>query len=200
MPIEFRCVQCGKLLRTEDGTEGRQAQCPACGSLCAVPSREQPLPPPAETFEAFEPGQQRHPTAEPFPGESARLARQKVAGPAIALLVIAILGMGLQLLSIAGNLFMFAFPQPDLKFNGGLPIQVQVAVNSASAVLGLAFGVLILFGAVKMKNLEYYGLSIAASIVAMLPCVSPCCLLGLPFGIWALVVLSDPTVKASFKS
>jgi hypothetical protein len=38
----------------------------------------------------------------------------------------------------------------------------------------------------------------AASIIAMIPCVSPCCLLGLPIGIWALVVLMKPEVKSAF--
>jgi hypothetical protein len=30
------------------------------------------------------------------------------------------------------------------------------------------------------------------------PCISPCCLVGLPIGIWALVVLNKPEVKSSF--
>ena len=37
MSIEFRCSECGKLLRTEDGTVGRQAQCPECGAVSTVP-------------------------------------------------------------------------------------------------------------------------------------------------------------------
>ena len=32
----------------------------------------------------------------------------------------------------------------------------------------------------------------------MVPCISPCCLVGLPIGIWALVVLNKPEVKGSF--
>ncbi|MBN1591282.1 MAG: hypothetical protein JW888_17350 [Pirellulales bacterium] len=37
MPIEFRCTQCGKLLRTPDATSGQQAKCPACGAVITVP-------------------------------------------------------------------------------------------------------------------------------------------------------------------
>ena len=40
MPIDFRCSQCGKLLRTGDDTAGRQAECPACGALTTVPAPE----------------------------------------------------------------------------------------------------------------------------------------------------------------
>lgn len=38
MPIEFRCGQCGKLLRTGDETAGKQAKCPSCGTVQPIPS------------------------------------------------------------------------------------------------------------------------------------------------------------------
>ena len=38
MPIEFRCTQCNKLLRTPDETAGKQARCPECGAILTVPS------------------------------------------------------------------------------------------------------------------------------------------------------------------
>ncbi len=38
--IEFRCASCGKLLKVGGDSVGRQAKCPACGSV-------QPVPPPA---------------------------------------------------------------------------------------------------------------------------------------------------------
>lgn len=37
MPIEFRCTECHKLLRTPDGTEGLEAQCPRCRAIAVVP-------------------------------------------------------------------------------------------------------------------------------------------------------------------
>ena len=52
----------------------------------------------------------------------------------------------------------------------------------------------------KMKNLESYSFAMAASIIAMIPCIGPCCLLGIPFGIWSIVVLGDAQVKAAFRS
>lgn len=38
MPIEFRCQQCGKLLRVGDESAGKQAKCPSCGSVQAIPA------------------------------------------------------------------------------------------------------------------------------------------------------------------
>ena len=37
MTIEFRCTQCDKLLRTPDGTEGKKAKCPECGTVLTIP-------------------------------------------------------------------------------------------------------------------------------------------------------------------
>lgn len=42
MTIEFRCQQCGRLLRTGDDTVGKQAKCPACQFVQVIPA---PLPP-----------------------------------------------------------------------------------------------------------------------------------------------------------
>lgn len=38
MAIEFRCDQCGKLLRVADETAGKQAKCPSCGAIQPIPS------------------------------------------------------------------------------------------------------------------------------------------------------------------
>lgn len=50
MPIEFRCQQCGKLLRVGDESAGRQAKCPSCASVqtipAASPAPEMPSAPP----------------------------------------------------------------------------------------------------------------------------------------------------------
>ncbi len=51
MAIEFRCTQCNKLLRTGEGTAGKQAKCPECGAISTVPAAGTALPgepPPSE--------------------------------------------------------------------------------------------------------------------------------------------------------
>ena len=72
-------------------------------------------------------------------------------------------------------------------------------MGTISGLISLAVGAFILVGAFKMMKLRSYGMAVAASIIAMIPCVSPCCCLGLPFGIWALVVLSRREVKSAFE-
>jgi phage FluMu protein Com len=38
VPIEFRCTDCERLLRTPDGTSGKEAKCPQCGAIVRIPT------------------------------------------------------------------------------------------------------------------------------------------------------------------
>lgn len=131
-------------------------------------------------------------------------AAQMVTGPAIGLIVTAVLGALVQLASMLMNILGAglgaagaAQGQQDLPpwahaMSGG----VGVVFN----ILGLILSGVILMGALKMKKLESYNFAMTATIIAMVPCVSPCCLLGLPIGIWALVILLKPEVKGAFSA
>jgi len=73
------------------------------------------------------------------------------------------------------------------------------AVNVVINLFQLAVNGLVVFGALQMKNRKNWGLAVAASVIAMIPCFnSCCCLLGLPAGIWSLVMLMKPEIKAEF--
>jgi hypothetical protein len=63
--------------------------------------------------------------------------------------------------------------------------------------LGLCAAGFLMKGAVRMMRLRSYPLAVAATILAMLPW-SPAWILGLPFGIWGLVVLRRRAVRATF--
>lgn len=53
-------------------------------------------------------------------------------------------------------------------------------------------------GAVSMLRLKNYHSAYTAAILAIIPVCSPCFVLGIPFGIWALVVLNRPELKQRF--
>ena len=42
MPIDFRCNQCNRLLRTADDTVGKKAKCPECGNIVTIPATSAP--------------------------------------------------------------------------------------------------------------------------------------------------------------
>jgi len=137
-------------------------------------------------------------------------ALQRVKGPAVALMITAILNL---IFGVWGLVRTAFFPSNLQELDSQMqqlnnPQLVQL-VHSwmhiaqgpfaiAGSLLGLVLSVLILIGAIKMRSLQSYEFSMTAAIVAMLPCVTSCCLIGLPFGIWALVVLAKPEVKSHF--
>jgi hypothetical protein len=130
-------------------------------------------------------------------------AQDQVNGPAVGLMIVAILGLLMQVGSLVYRLFFSAVaasqPYGPFAANGPMRFMFSASFAVLSAIVGVGVGVLILIGALKMKKLENYGLAMVASIVAMIPCLSPCCLIGLPIGIWAVVILSKPEVKAAFR-
>jgi hypothetical protein len=67
MAIEFRCGQCGRLLRTGDDTAGRMAQCPECGSQTPIPIASEAQEPETVDVEVLEPSA---PYGNPFAKES----------------------------------------------------------------------------------------------------------------------------------
>jgi hypothetical protein len=125
-----------------------------------------------------------------------------VAGPAIALIVVAVLGFLIQAARLIWLLAFSAEAVSRMQMQGQ-PQWANMFVSGplviASGVISILVSGVILLGGIKMKKLENYGLAMAASIVAMIPCISPCCIIGLPIGIWALVVLSKPEVKNAFR-
>lgn len=136
-------------------------------------------------------------------GRNRGRARDAVSAPATCLMVTGIIGIVLATLGAVINALSVA-GRAVIPNQGGPGAQPQWA-NVFGGGIGLVFnfiaigiGVLIVMGALRMKNLRSYGMAMSASIVAMIPCISPCCLLGLPFGIWALVVLMKPEVKNAF--
>lgn len=70
--------------------------------------------------------------------------------------------------------------------------------NLAAIPIGMGGAAFIFFGAFQMMKLKRYTLCVIASAMAIVPCMWNCCILGIPFGIWALVVLLKPHIKSNF--
>jgi hypothetical protein len=128
--------------------------------------------------------------------------RSMVQGPGIALIVLGVLVLLIQaaylVLQLLGTgMGAIGVASGDADAVGSL---MGGVLGMVFTVIWMLFSGIIIFGGVKMKNLQSYGLAMASTIIAMLPCTTGwCCLLGLPLGIWALVVLMKPEVKAAFR-
>lgn len=137
------------------------------------------------------------PSTPSFPNPTPAGAEQ-VNGPAIGLIVVAVLGALTQIASLIMNLAGASFMAGSRMPQEAWANMFSGTIGVVSSIIGILVSGVIFLGAMKMKKLESYGLAMAATIIAMVPCVSPCCLLGLPIGIWALVILLKPEVKSAF--
>ena len=126
-----------------------------------------------------------------------------VDAPAKALIAVGAIGIVLVLLMQGFRLYTWATFRDFGSMMGSPPTPELVlweAVEMAQGAIQLAGMVIAILGARKMLRLESYGLALTAAVLMMLPWVSPCCLLGLPFGIWAITVLNRSEVREAFRS
>jgi hypothetical protein len=169
--------------------------------------------PPQQTSPAFSPGVSPQPDPvygsgfrPTTPGISESIVDSKLKAPAIGILVTGVLGTGISLYGVVAGLVGFG---NKTEIPPGMPpeaerfLKTYVSTLEAFSVplnlLALILGVLTLLAGIKMLQRRSYGLVMTGVILGMLPCLSPCCCTGLPFGIWALVVLSNPEVRDSFR-
>ncbi len=144
-----------------------------------------------------------------------RIAKSAVIAPAVGLMIVAALG----LLSVI--LGIIQYPGLDVAFDEQVKLaeanpqltddqkkqQVQM-VNQIRDVAKIAWfpfygvvglvAIVIFVGGLKLMNLGSPPLIYLSAILSFIPCTSGCCLLGLIFGIWALVVMGKPEVKNGF--
>ena len=128
-----------------------------------------------------------------------------VSGPATGLLIVGILCALASLWGMISNLLGIGFGAAGAAPPPNMPPQFTQYIQMMSGGVGLVINIIALalaglyiFASVKMRKLESYGLVMTATILSMLPCTSSCCCVGLPIGIWILVVLAKPEVKAAF--
>ena len=77
------------------------------------------------------------------------------------------------------------------------PMLIVIICVVFSLVIPVLVGGVIALGGWRMMQLKSFGWATIAAVLALLPC-HPAWLLGLIFGIWSLIVLNRPHVKAAF--
>ena len=123
----------------------------------------------------------------------------RVEGPAIALMVLGAINL-LSSLGVAAYVLVIGLTSIDKVQMGAITVGElagQLTGMACSGVMSFAFAILLIVGGMKMKNLQSWGLAMAAAVVGMLPCTS-CCVIGLPIGIWCIITLNDDEIKEAF--
>lgn len=174
--------------RVWDSRNGAWQTAAQVPELAAVIGAAAP-PPAAVSVEVLPP---LPPAGQPAPSDA-------VATPSIFMMVVGCVSLALALVSAALNML-------GTRIAGLQPDAPEELINALSGTLGLVLNsvsiltnVVIIIGAMKMKSFSSHGWAMTAAILSLLPCNGCCCGLGLAAGIWSLMVLNNPSVKAAFE-
>jgi predicted Zn finger-like uncharacterized protein len=224
MPEPSQCPSCNAKVRVPEHMLGKKVRCPKCQSTFTA-GAEEPEEPAESEGVVTEPTPSRRrravPVEEPDEKESApdededrprkrRRPRGRgrgfdeaaaaVTAPAICMMVFGGLNIAVLLLDLAGRFLNFGLvaagpggPAPPAE-----DYAVGVVLGAIGDVVGIALAAFLIYGGVKLKQLNNYGLVMGASICTFLPCFWLCCFLGIPLGIWTLITINKPEIKAAF--
>ena len=208
------CPHCRTELDLDAEDVGRLVECPACDKQFTAdpphdpepPAEDEPPwrkaggpPPRTSRYDDHRRGQYddytdpvRRRRQWPYrdhddsPAALIRYAQDECNGPASGLMVVGMLtllaGVGRLILSFTGV------------NNAGDPTYFLIGFSVYSVVVG-AFWV---YAGLQMKEAKQYGLCLVACVMVLIPGVSPCCVIGLFFGIAGVNKLNDPRVKRGF--
>jgi len=113
--------------------------------------------------------------------------RQRIRAPGIGLMIAGLINCGISLLLLVA--------WSIVSVTSGLTSPGAVITGGIGIVFA-ATGLFTVVGAQRMMRLQSYGLAVAAGVLQLIP--SPGSLLGLPIGIWALIVLTRHEVHVAF--
>ncbi len=206
MPVQIRCESCSRKLRVPENLLGQTVRCPGCQATFTARAEEEPTVALIDDEpQAPAPSRARSRAPEPAeydaprPRNRAQRAREALNLPSIFLMVHGGIAV------VVGLLFGVGFVAhaqtidvPIVVPPGQMhPRMFDYMEAAGSVVGGFIYGGVSLATAIYMRSLRRHSSAVIGSVVAMLPC-SGCCLLGIPLGIWSLVILTRPEVKDVF--
>lgn len=194
MPVAV-CPHCRAELDLDAEDVGALVECPACNrTFTADPPSPPPVPPPQPSDippwqrpREREPGRSRRTLVErepDSPQEQIAYARSECDGPGAGLMVIGVL-------TVLSGLFEVA---AAIRLDGSAP-PLQMLGYGVYSVLAGAFWV---YAGTQMKAVKQYGVCLIGCVSVIVPGVSPCCMLGVVFGIMGVSKLNDRRVKLGF--
>jgi hypothetical protein len=128
----------------------------------------------------------------------------RINPPAIALIVVSIIGLLGMTTYFVLTLVGVATGAAPLPAAGNEAEKVGQAVGYYGTIFTIGLNallqLLILAAGICMLKRRNYAVCMIGTITAGIPCLgSSCCVLGMPFAIWAFVVLMNQDVKATFR-
>jgi hypothetical protein len=216
------CPNCNNKLRVPDELMSQPVQCPKCAAMFTAPpplgrAGELTMPAESERFRDRPPEREFQPALDDFsrrePNEwedeqrpAPAFNRTKVTIPAIGLIATAVFHLLINAYQLIVSLM-----QPEqlrkkfqdamaMAFGGAAP-PINLDIVKLNIIFASLFVLLSLFqaiGGVAMMRMRGYSLAVIGAAVGMINCNTGCCLLSIPIGIWALIILMQSDVKANF--
>ena len=128
--------------------------------------------------------------------------RRKLQLPATGLIIVGALNAMSGVLLILGRIASLVNgPQREITNEarrlGYLTAIIFIPLVSLISILAAP---VIIYGGIQMLKARRYSIALLAATLALVPLSSICCIPGIPIGIWALIVLRDPEVRACLES
>ena len=120
----------------------------------------------------------------------------------ILFIILALMSFGLSILFVFSGITQYvsgeALPPPNANPSERTGFYFGFfGVIAASAVSGL-LQALVLWSGINMLRRKGLGTAKVGAVVMCIPCLTSCGLLGIPFGIWAIVALNGQSAKQYF--
>ena len=116
--------------------------------------------------------------------------------PGLVLLILGIIWLLHTLVNV--HLSLHQLPEP----NGEVPVDsIQESRRFGLIVASLLYpvsSIIAIMGGITMVRGRGQGTANVAAICACVPCLSPGLILGIPFGIWAIIALKKPETRLFF--
>lgn len=140
-------------------------------------------------------------SANMYPGPPENPAASKLKAPAMAVIVAGVINILFSLLLLLGGVARLAGEEAAQTFASNAErtgYYFGQTISYLSAFLSLLASPGVIYGGIQMFGGKGYEVARAAAIIVMIPFTSCCCVVGIPAGLWAFIVLSQPDVKAYF--
>lgn len=119
-------------------------------------------------------------------------ARERLKRPATALLIMSSIHSVFPAITVISFGYGWFSGMLQTPLASGLPLILLFQISQ------LVWLIVISIGAAKMAHLESRRMAFIGASLSCIPGISPFFVLGIPFGIWALVRLREPEVHAAF--
>ena len=128
--------------------------------------------------------------------------RRRLQLPAIGLIVVGALNLLSGVVLILGRLVSIVKGRDPVITDEDRRLGYMFAIIFFPIVslISIAASPIIIFGGIQMLRARRYSIALWAAVLALIPLTSVCCIPGIPIGIWALIVLRNPEVRAAFES